>query len=76
VGEDVLAIGAIAHRDRELARLVAVELERGEELDVFDGGDDKIVERQARRLGEGLDSHDAGQQGRPLDLVVAEEALF
>ena len=64
-----------AHLDLDPARLVAVPLERGEELDVFDGLDLPAGGEQLGGLGEGLRAHHTGQDGCAIDAVVVQEGL-
>ena len=60
------AVAAVAHERAELerARLVAVELERRQQLDVLERDDDPTGQQRVRRLGEALHAHDARQHRR------------
>ncbi len=78
VGDEVGPSGGVGcrhGRDGERARLVTVELHRGQEGHVLD-----VTDPVARRgdqpgdLGEGLHPHDTRQDGGAVDPVVGEEA--
>src|SRR5262249_8060331 len=74
-GLDLVADQRELGLDGDGARLVSVELEWGEELNVLDGLEPPAEQEQDRGLGEGLDAHDAGQDRLAIDLVVEEEGL-
>ena len=59
-----------------LSWLVAVELERSQETDIFDGLDAVTGQHDESRFGKGLDTHDAGQHGRAADLMIVQERLL
>ena len=71
------AVAAVAHERAQLERprLVAVELERRQQLHVLERGDLPARQQRVRGLGEALHAHHAGQHGRALDPVVVEERL-
>ena len=74
-GDEVVAVGNGADVHLHPARLVAVPLERGEELDVLDRRDLPARREQVGGLGECLDAHHARQHGSALDAVVVQEGL-
>src|ERR1019366_10119910 len=61
--------------DDHCARLMAVELERREEIHVLNGLDMPAGQRPQSSFGKCLDPHNAGQHGRAVNLMIVQERL-
>ncbi len=72
---DGVARGAEDRLHADGAGLVAIELERREEVDVLDRGHPEAGHESRRGLREGLDPHDAREDRGAVDAVVEEERL-
>ena len=61
--------------DRQRARLAPVELERRQEIHVFNHFDMPAGKQAQGSFGERLDAHDSGQHRRTVNLMVVQERL-
>ena len=61
--------------DRHRARFVPVELERRQEVHVFDRLDMPAGKQAQGSFGKRLDAHDTGQHRRAVNLVIVQERL-
>ena len=58
-----------------VARLVPIELERRQEIYLFDRLDMPAGKHDSEQLPQSLDAHDAGQHRRAVDLMIVQERL-
>ena len=75
IGHQLVALWMKSRLDDHRSRLVFVELERSQEIHLFNGFDVPSGMHTQRRFRECLDAHDARQHRSAIDLVVVEERL-
>ena len=61
--------------DRHHARFVPIELERREEVHVFDCRDTPAGKQTERSFGKRLDAHYSGQHGCAVNLMIVQKRL-
>src|SRR5579872_4148226 len=75
IGNQTISLRAECGVDGDRPSLIAIELERSQEIYVFDRLDMPLGKQAKRGFRECLDAHQSGQHGRTFNLVVMQEGL-
>src|SRR5208282_2935684 len=75
IGDQAVSVRMNHCLDRQRAGLAPVELERRQEVYLFNRLDMPVRKQAQGSLGERLDAHDAGQHWRAVNLMVVQKRL-